>query len=212
MDCRPALGQVACIAKALVLSVMAILRQVPDFRSKTVYSLLEMAPKRVLILAIVSFVIYTPIVSPQTASVSSNDDLYSVALRASILQMEKEWGHLGHNALEEGIPTDYRHMIVRKDPNLTDGLPTAFEDHSVEYLDDHELIDRYRRLKNSFAVLEIVPIRNQGTALKVVVSTSWFTFKKNHLMFGRSDWSDVEFRYDCEQGAFIISSIKLGGI
>jgi hypothetical protein len=174
--------------------------------------LLEMAPKRVLVLAIVSFVIYAHTATSQTASLPTKDDLYYLALQASILQMEREWGHLGHSALEEGIPIDYRRMLVRKDPIITDGLPTAFENHSIEYLDDQELIDRYRKLNNSFLVLKIAPIRNQGTVLKIVVSTYWFSYKKHRLQFGYSDWSDVEFRYDCKQDAFVITSVKLVGI
>ena len=171
-----------------------------------------MAPKRVLILAIVSLVISSHTATSQTPPPPAKDDLYSLALQASILQMEREWGNLGKSSLEEGIPIDYHHMLVRKDPIITDGLPTAFEDHSIEYLDDQELIDRYRELNNSFWVLKIAPIRNQGTVLKIVVSTYRFSYKKGQLEFAYSDWSDVQLRYDCGQGAFVIVSVKLGGI
>jgi len=127
-------------------------KQMPDFMHKTVYSLLEMTPKRVLVLVIIIFVA-APAALPQTAPLAANDNLYSLALRASILQMEKEWGHLGHG--EEGIPTDYRRMVVQKDPIITDGIPTAFEEHSIEYLDDQQLVDRYHKLNNSFETLKI---------------------------------------------------------
>jgi hypothetical protein len=171
-----------------------------------------MVPKRVLVLAIVIFfVISGPTAISQTAN-PAKDDLYSLALQKSILQMEKEWGHLGHEALEEGVPTDYRHMIVQKDPIITDGLPTEFEKHSIEYLDDQELIDRYHKLNNSFEILKIGPIGNKGTVLKVVVSTYWFSYKKHRLQFAYSDWSTVEFRYDCAKGLFVITAVKLGGI
>jgi hypothetical protein len=176
---------------------------------KTVYSLLEMTPKRVLVLVIIIFVA-APAALPQTAPLAANDNLYSLALRASILQMEKEWGHLGHG--EEGIPTDYRRMVVQKDPIITDGLPTAFEEHSIEYLDDQQLVDRYHKLNNSFETLKIGPIRNEGTILKVVVSTYWLSYKKHRLEFGYSDWSEVEFSYDCQKQAFVVTSVKLGGI
>lgn len=189
-----------------------MLRLAPDFRRNTVSSIHEMAPNGVLVLAIVLFVISARTGIAQPAPLPAKDNLYSVALEASILQMEKEWGHLGHSALEEGIPTDYRRMLVRKDPIITDGLPTAFENHSIEYLDDQELIDRYHKVNNSFLVLKIAPIRNQGTILKIVVSTYWFSYKKHRLQFAYSDWSDVEFRYDCDQGAYVINSLKLGGI
>lgn len=128
--------------------------------------------------------------------------------------MEKEWGHLGHSAFEDEIeiPTDYRHMLVRKDPRITNDLPTAFENHSIEFLDDKELVGRYGNVKKSFAVLEVAPIRNHGSILEVVVGTYWFSYKKHRLQFAYSDWSDVEFRYDCERGVFVVNSVKLGGI
>jgi hypothetical protein len=177
-----------------------------------VYSVLEMVAKRALVLAIIIFAISTRTATSQAATVPAKDNLYSLALQASILQMEKEWGHLGHSALDEGVPTDYRRMIVEKDQNITDELPTAFQDHSIEYLDDQELIGRYRKLKNSFEILRIGPMRNEGTVFKIVVSTYWVSYKKRRLEFAYSDWSDVQFRYDCEQGEFVITSVKLGGI
>lgn len=170
-----------------------------------------MVPERLLVLALVIFLIFAPSAIAQTAPVPTQDNLYSLALQASILQMEKEWGHLGHAAFE-GIPPDYRRMIVQKDPIITDGLPTAFENHSISYLDDQELVDRYHKLHNSFEILKIGPIRNEGTVLKIVVSTYWISYKKHRLGFSYSDWSEVEFHYNCEQGAFVVNSVKLGGI
>ena len=169
--------------------------------------------RTILLAALVGFTsIYS---SAQSSPSDSNDNnLYSIALKASILQMDKEWGHLGHSALDDEIrvPTDYRHMIVRKNSIITDDLPTTFENHSVEFLDDQELVERYRKLKKSFAVLELAPMRNHGGVLKVVVSTYWFDYKESRMEFGYSDWSSVVFRYDCGLGAFVIDSVKLGGI
>lgn len=170
-----------------------------------------MASRRPLVLAIVTFVLTAHVAIAQTPSASAKDDLYSLALQASILQMEKEWGHLGPSAFE-GIPPDYHRMIVQKDPSITDKLPTDFEGRSIEYLDNQQLIDRYRRLNRPFETLRVGPIRNEGAVLRIVVSTYWVSYKKHRLLFGYSDWSDVEFRYDCEHGTFVIASVKLGGI
>ena len=163
-----------------------------------------------------AFMAFIEVSAPaQSNSSQANDDnLYSLALKASILQMEKEWGHLGHGAYEDKIeiPTNYRHMIVRKDPVITDDLPTEFENHTIEFADDQELVDRYHKLNKSFAVLKVFPIRNQGNVLRIGVSVYWFSYKKRRLAFGVSDWSDVEFRYDCGQGTLVMSSVKLGGI
>jgi hypothetical protein len=168
-----------------------------------------MRSKRVLALATAVFFVFAPAAIPQTPTLPAKDNLYSLALQASILEMEKEWGHLGHYG---GIPTDYRRMIVQRNAIITDGLPTTFENHSVDYLDDQGLIDHYHNLNSSFEILQIGPIRNEGATLKVVVSTYWVSYKKHRLLLGYSDWSEVEFRYDCEKGAFAITSVKLGGI
>jgi hypothetical protein len=169
-----------------------------------------MALKQSLLLALLIFLISAPSAISQTPA-PAQDNLYSLALKASILQMEKEWGHLGQSAYV-GVPPDYHHMLVQKDPIITDGLPTAFENHSVSYLEDEELVDRYHKLHNSFEILKVGPIRNEGSALKIVISTYWFSIEKGRRLFAYSDWSEVEFRYNCEQDAFVITSVKLGGI
>ena len=103
-------------------------------------------------------------------------------------------------------------MLVRKDPILTDGLPTAFENHSIEYLDDQELVHRYLKLNNSFLVLKIAPIRNQGMfencSLHVLVQLTRSIAFSLRIQIGAM----LKFHYDCKQGAFVITSVKLGGI
>jgi hypothetical protein len=140
------------------------------------------------------------------------NSLYSLALKTSILQMEKDWGHIDDSLRGEQIRTDYRHMIVEKDPLITDGLPAEFDNHSVEYLDHEGLVARYGKLGKEYAVLVIRPIQNEGPTLKVAVVVHWVSYKKHRLMLGLSDWSNVEFRYDCDQQQFVVSSVKLGGI
>jgi len=103
-------------------------------------------------------------------------------------------------------------VIVRKDPELTGGLPSEFGEHHVEYPDNQTLIEKYNTLKKEFAVLAIHPMRNEGTHLRIQVSTSWVEYKRKGLWFGISDWSDVEFQHDCDKQTYVISSVKLGGI
>ena len=145
-------------------------------------------------------------------SKSAENNLYSLALRTSILRMEKDWGHIDDSVLGEQIRTDYRHMIVEKDPLITDGLPAEFDNHTVEYLDHERLAARYRKLGKSYASLVIRPIQNEGPTVKVAVDVYWIRYKKHRLELGLSDWSNIEFRYDCDQQQFVVSSVKLGGI
>jgi hypothetical protein len=145
-------------------------------------------------------------------SETQQENLYALALKTSVLQMEKEYGHIDDTVLGERTRTNYRHMIVEEDPLITKGLPTEFENHFVEYLDSAALVKRYKKLGKSFATLVIRPMQNEGKTLKIEVVVYWISYKKGHLQLGLSDWSNVEFHYDCDKQQFIVSSVKLGGI
>ena len=93
------------------------------------------------------------------------DNLYTLALKARILQMEKEYGHMDDSLLGERTRTDYRHMIVEEDPLITKGLPIEFENHFVEYLDSQALVRRYQKLGKPYAALVIQPMQNEGKTL-----------------------------------------------
>jgi hypothetical protein len=155
----------------------------------------------------------TVTVPAQTPSSQAADrNIYSVALKASILQMEKEYGHMNDSVPGESVRTNYRQMVVEKDPVITDALPTEFDGHAVQCLDSKGMIERYRKLGKSYAILRVRPIQTQANALKIAVVVYWVSYKKHRLQFDLSDWSDVEFRYECEKQEFVISSVKLGGI
>lgn len=143
---------------------------------------------------------------------ATKDNLYSVALFVSISEMEKSWGHIDDSDGGSRILTDYRHVVVEKDPEITDGLPLQQGDYRVEYLDSRDQMDRYKKLRKEFAILRIRPMQSEGSLLKIQVSVSYFTYKKHRILLAISDWSDVEFRYDCEHQKFAVSSVKLGGI
>lgn len=145
-------------------------------------------------------------------SPANDNNLYSLALKTSILQMEKDYGQSDDSVMGERMRTDYRHMIVQKDPLITKDLPTEFGNHVIEYLDSDELMERFRKLGKSYSVLVIRPMRNEGTALKVAVVVYWASSEKGRFELGLSDWSDVEFHYDCQKQRFVVGSVKLGGI
>jgi hypothetical protein len=168
--------------------------------------------KSVLLAAYLAIVPTLLLAQSSEPSSSPKDDLYSLALQASIMEMEKQWGYIDDSFGGGRIRTDYHHVIVIKDPKIADKLPTQFKNRSVEYLDQQSLIERWKKVRKSFAVLEISPIRNDGDRLKIIVGVYWVSYEKDRLMLGWSDWSEVEFRHDCEQETFAITSIKLGGI
>jgi hypothetical protein len=140
------------------------------------------------------------------------DNLYSMALIASISEMEKEWGYIDDGDRGNRIRTDYHRVRVRKNPEITDDLSSDFGEHHVEYMDDQAMIGRYQAKRKEFSVLEIHPMRSTGSQLKIQVSESWVKYEKGRLILEFSDWSDVKFQYDCEKQAYTISAVKLGGI
>lgn len=126
--------------------------------------------------------------------------------------MDKSWGHIDDSDGGSRIHTDYHRMLVQKDNEITDGLPSQLGDYRVEYLDYREQIDRYKKLRKEFSILKIGSMQSDGARLRIVISVYYLSYKKHKLLLGLSDWSEVEFRYDCEKQKYIVSSVKLGGI
>ncbi len=143
---------------------------------------------------------------------AKNDNLYSAALFASLSEMEKSWGHIDDSDGGSRVRTDYRHVFVEQEHEITDRLPTEMGDYRVEYLDRREQMDRSRKLRKEFAILRIHPMQSDGSLLKIQVSVSYLTYKKHKLWLAISDWGDVKFRYDCKSQKFVVSSVTLGGI
>jgi hypothetical protein len=140
----------------------------------------------------------------------NQQNLYATALFASLDKMAKDWGGI-NDASDHTIRTNYHRMIVEKE-DVTESLPESLGEYRVEYLDEDELIARYRNLGKEFAVLRIHPITNDGVKLGIKIALYWFSYKKKTLTFALSDWSNVEFHYDCEKHKWMIDEVKLGGV
>ena len=139
-------------------------------------------------------------------------NLYSEALLASVAEMEKSWGKQDVSFGGSRLRTDYHHMLVEKDPSITNALPTQEGDFQFEYLDLQSQIERYKRLKKEYSILKIHPIQVDGSRLRIHVAQNWIEYKKGRLFEGISDWSEVEFQFDCGKNGFQVTSVKLGGI
>ena len=81
---------------------------------------------------------------------TAKDNLYSVALFASLAAMEKSWSHIDDSDGGTTIRTDYRHAFVEKDPAITNGLPEHQGEYQVEYLDNRGQTERYNKLRKEF--------------------------------------------------------------
>jgi hypothetical protein len=126
--------------------------------------------------------------------------------------MEKEWGNIDDTDGENRVRTDYRHIIVRRNHALEVELPTEFDKHKIEYLDDQGLIDRYKSLGKGFTVLEILPMLTDGKDLRIHIVQSWLSSEEGRVTFAISDWSDVWFSFDCGKQRFDFSKVEIGGI
>lgn len=151
-----------------------------------------------------------PALSRETSP--SKDTLYSMALVAGVAEMQKQWGYIDDGDQGSRIRTDYHRLIVRKNPEITDDLPSESDEFHFEYLDDASLLGRYNKVKKGFSILEVHPIHDRGPTLKIHISQSWVESHRGHLWIGISDWANVEFRFDCQQQTYVISDVKLGGI
>lgn len=150
--------------------------------------------------------------TPSQEISESRDSLYSMALVAGAAQMQKQWGYIDDGDQGRGIRTDYHHLIVRKNPEVTDDLPSQSDEFHFEYLDDASLLRKYNKLKKTFSILEVHPIHDRGSTLRIHTAQNWVESHDGRLMIAISGWANVEFRYDCQQQAYIISDVKLGGI
>lgn len=142
----------------------------------------------------------------QTEQPSTN--LYSMALFASLAEMQKQWGHFKDNTQQ----ADFHNMAVEADADITTGLPGDQNDFHVAYLDTKGQIDRYKKLRKPFALMKIHPIKVEGSKLTIMISVSYFEYRHRRAMYGFSDWSEVAFEFDCSKNNYAIASIKLGGI
>ena len=142
----------------------------------------------------------------------SKDRLYSMALVAGVDQMQKQWGYIDDGDRGNKIRTDYHHLIVRKNPEITDDLPSKSDEFEFEYLDDSALLAKYNKLKKEFSILEVHPVHDRGSILKIHIAQNWVESRNGRLMIAISDWANVEFHFDCQQQTYVISDVKLGGI
>jgi hypothetical protein len=124
--------------------------------------------------------------------------------------MQKSFGHIDDGYL--GTRSNYYHMLVETDPGITHDLPEQSGEYRVEYSDTQNQIATCKELRKPFSILNMQPMKSEGARLRIPITVYRVEYKKSKLDFALSDWSDVEFRFDCETESFVISSVRLGGI
>ena len=94
---------------------------------------------------------------------ANGNNLYAVALFASVREMDKSWGNIDDSDITKGLRTDYKHVFVESSLSTTDSLPSQDGEYRVEYLNKLGEIDRCKKLKKPFAILTIEPMQSDGT-------------------------------------------------
>lgn len=144
---------------------------------------------------------------------TNNDEsnLYSQALFASVAKMKTDWGNQTDESSNR-VQINYDRMIVEKQSELTDKLPVQIGEIQIEYLDRQGLIERAQKLKKAYLILVGHPMKTEGKRVKITFTTHWITYGKRRITYSLSDWSNVYFRYDCQQEKYVLDEIRLGGI
>ena len=158
------------------------------------------------------WLLFTYPLFPQANSQIDENNIYAVALTSGLEEMTRQYSHINDGIPGETIRTDYNNMIVKRDDFITSHLPSAHGNCNIEYLDDKQLIERYKKVKLDYPVLVIRPAVVKEARLAVTITVYWVSYKKGMLRFALSDWSITYFRFDCEKRAFIQDKVKLGGI
>jgi hypothetical protein len=126
-----------------------------------------------------SILFVLPVYPQDKGAHAKEENLYSKALFASIIEMEKFFGHIDDRHL--GIRTNYHHTLVEKDPGITNDIPEQFGEYRVEYFDTQNQIARCKELRKPFSILKIQPIKSEGARLKIQGTVYWVEHKKSEF-------------------------------
>jgi hypothetical protein len=140
-------------------------------------------------------------------------NIYQIALLASLDEISKLVGDIDDSNYGKRIRTDFNNIIMMKNPEITNDLPEKLGEHHIEYLDSQQLIERFKRTKKKFSILEASPAQAKGSRIVITFSLKWvsYDYKKKKLSLAWSDWSNAYFRFDCDQKIFVLDEVKLGG-
>jgi hypothetical protein len=133
------------------------------------------------------------------------DNLYLRGLTTYLQSAVKEF---------EGIKTkrDYYHLIVEKNIDITEGLPTQLGEHKISYKNQTELLDQSMKEKAEIPITIIRPIKNEGTKLILSFSEYWVSHKNKRMIYSLEGGCKIEIAFDKTTGDFVIGNIKFLGV
>jgi hypothetical protein len=167
---------------------------------------------RMVVAFIVTGCAVAGIYGQQSVGTEVDESLYVRGLLAGLREMTIRWGEIDDSDMGARVRSDWHNVIVEKDPELAEELPSILGEYSIQYLNRRELIDRYKKLRKEFSIIIMHPMKNEGKRLTVWFSIGWFKYKKRSIHYAFSDWCSVYFRYDCTAQEYVVDEVKLGGI
>ena len=144
-----------------------------------------------IILSTACFLLLADYVFPQASS-APDRNFYLEALLACVENQDKEYGKLG-------LEGDYRNRIVEHNLFLTQKLPPQIGEYRIEYLNEVELVARYKRLHKPFPIISVRPMVNEEGMLRIGLADYWFSYEKRSLTYSLEGGCNVFFRYDCKR-------------
>ena len=172
---------------------------------------------RIVLLAATLLLPFGPLAALNLAVVTEpvdqalEEDIYSRAVAAAVDEMTQQWGQMDDSSLGTRARTDWRNLVVAKSETTAD-LRTRFDAFNLLCLDAGELVERYKKLRRPFSILEVRPARIDGERIRVHVAMNWFSCEKRKLCYAISDWANVYFRLDSAKHQYVVDKVELGGI
>ena len=114
-------------------------------------------------------------------------------------------------ALTEILPK-LDNVIIEYDLFLNAGFPKQINSAAIDYLDNQELIRRYKEKKQDLRVIRMFPMSNEGNLLEISFNYYWVNYKKKSLNFALEGGTKVIFRYDCAKGKYVIDKTVPWGV
>jgi len=101
---------------------------------------------------------------------------------------------------------------VEENTDLLTSLPSSLDSYKIEYLDEQDLIERYRKSHKDIPVLVLRPMQSDGDKLIIPITDYLVAYKKNRLNYALEGGCRVEFRYDCEKKWYALTRVELWGV
>ncbi len=121
---------------------------------------------------------------------------------------------------------DLRKVVVERNFDLTRKLPNKLGQIELQYLDDVDLVEKYKALpkaerERGIPFIKIFPLSDKDDKLIFAYNTYWFTYSETGGFFTRRKFNfsraleggcHAEITFDTLQKKFVIEEVKLWGV